>query len=281
VEPTIVLFPSGALAARARVVAVEQVDRGWAVMTDVSPFHPLDHTWPDQPADAGTLAGMPVVECLTGAAGPDGRLRIGADIPVRRGEAGYDWVVVHLLERGAPPVAVGDEVELSVDPGLRASLSAAHTACHLAALALNRAAADLWRKDAPRSDSLGAPDLDGLTIAQSRILPLHSIDTYRLGRSIRKKGLDTAALIDALPGLQATVTQTLRSWIASGSPVRIDDGGDRGVAARRTWRCDLPEGAATYPCGGTHVRNLAELPATARVEYRPTDDGFVADTLLG
>ena len=31
-----------------------------AVLTDVTPFHPLDHTWPDQPADRGTIAGQPV-----------------------------------------------------------------------------------------------------------------------------------------------------------------------------------------------------------------------------
>lgn len=249
----------------------------WAVITDVTPFHPLDHTWPDQPADQGTLAGVQVADCVTGAVSPDGELLLGADIPVRRGDPAWTWVVVHLLD---DEVGAG-RVALQVDAAYRASLSAAHTACHLAALALNEAAAGLWRKDPPRRDSLGNPDLDGLAIVESRIEPWHSIDTYRLGKSIRKKGLDTEALLAGLPALADQVSARLASWIATGAAVHIDTGGDTGVAARRTWRCELPDGEVSYPCGGTHVASLADLPATTHVTYRATDDGFVADTRVG
>ncbi|MDA0638089.1 hypothetical protein OUY22_32165 [Nonomuraea sp. MCN248] len=41
-------------------------------------------------------------------------------------------------------------------------------------------------------------------------------------------------------------------------PVRVDVPGP-GLTARRTWRCALPEGEASIPCGGTHVRRTGEL----------------------
>ncbi|MFD0329581.1 hypothetical protein ACFQZC_18790 [Streptacidiphilus monticola] len=69
---------------------------------------------------------------------PEGELFLGTDIPVRRGEEGWAWLVVHVL---AEPVPVGAEVELRVDAGKRGALSAAHTGCHLLALALNEALA--------------------------------------------------------------------------------------------------------------------------------------------
>ena len=187
-------------------------------------------------------------------------------------------MVVHFLDGPAPEV--GARVELRVDADYRRSLSAAHTACHLAALALNSATADLWRKDPPRTDSLGSPDLDALAISQSRIEPGRSTDTYRLGKSIRKKGLDTEALLAGLEGLAAQTTERLRQWRATGASVSIDTGGDPGIAARRTWTCDLPEGTATYPCGGTHLASLVDLPASVHVEYEPTHDGFVATTVV-
>jgi alanyl-tRNA synthetase len=278
VEPTVVRYPSGQTASTARVVATSEVGERIAVITDSTPFHPLDHTWPDQPADRGTLAGRAVVGCVTGAVGPDGELRLGADIPARRGDPGWTWVVVHLLETEPPPV--GADVELAVDGEYRAALSAAHTACHLAALALNEATADLWRKEPPRRDSLGSPDLDGLAIERSTITPHRSQDAYRLGKSIRKRGLDTAALLADLDGLAQTVNRRLGEWIASGASVSIDTGGDETVAARRTWTCRLPDGLATYPCGGTHVASLADLPATTHVVYAPTESGFLAETIV-
>lgn len=271
------LFPSAATTAEAHVLDVRRIGDRWAVITDVTPFHPLDHTWPDQPADTGTLAGAAVLDCVTGAVSPDGELLLGSAIPVGRGDPEWTWVVVHLTDAQCTP---GQRVSLAVDEPYRASLSAAHTACHLAALALNEVTAGLWRKDPPRLDSLGNPDLDGLAVVRSSIEPWHAIDSYRLGKSIRKKGLDTEALLGGLTEFADQVRRRVVGWIATGAAVSIDTAGDSGIAARRTWRCTLPQGEGRYPCGGTHVASLADLPASTRISYRATDDGFVADTLV-
>lgn len=76
------------------MLAVVDVAELQGVITDRTPFHPVDHTWPDQPADTGTLDGEPVVATLLGAVAADGSVTVGSEIPARRGDDGYDWVVV-------------------------------------------------------------------------------------------------------------------------------------------------------------------------------------------
>lgn len=279
-ESTVVQFPQGDVRGIGRVVRCDQTDHGWAVVTDRTVFHPLDHTWPDQPADRGRLGGVAISDCRTGAIGPDGVLMIDSDIPVRRGEEGWTWVVVHLMDGTQPPPEVGQEVALEVDPEYRTALSRAHTACHLAALALNEVTAEMWRKDPPRRDSLGNPDFDGLAVTRSRIGPGRSVDDYRIGKSLRKKGLNEEAVLADLSGLAQKVTERVRGWLETAAPVRIETGSDPTVTARRTWTVELPEGIATYPCGGTHVQSLADLPPV-EVRYEPGGEGFTATTVVG
>lgn len=271
-------FPSGEVSGRGRVQAVLVLpDAGdgprWGVVVDVTPFHPLDHTWPDQPADTGTLGGLPVVDALTAAAGADGELLMGEQIPVRRGDPSLSWHVLHVVAPGAAlPPEPGDEVDLEVDVARRTAISAGHTACHLAAFALNARTAHLWRKDVDRRDGLGNPDLDQLAITVSTVGEREAFDSYRLGKSLRKKGFDTAALLEDLPGIEAAVNATLAGWVASGAAVRVETGGDDVLTARRRWTCALPDGEASVPCGGSHVTSLAALGAV-RVTYVAGEDG--------
>ncbi|TMR21432.1 metal-dependent hydrolase [Nonomuraea turkmeniaca] len=249
---TAVTFPSGRVSGRSTIVGtVPSGDRHGLVVAE-TPFHPLDHTWPDQPADRGTIGGVPVADCVTGARSSSGDLFLGDAIPVRRGAEGWEWLVVHVTET---PLPVGAEVELEVDAGFRAALSAGHTACHLAALALNAALAGRWRKEAPL-DALGHPDFDQAAITSSRIAEYGSVDVYRLGKSLRKKGFATEDL-DLEPVAQQ-VNDRLKAWVAADAPVWLDVPGP-GLTARRTWHCALPEGEASIPCGGTHVARTAEL----------------------
>jgi alanyl-tRNA synthetase len=266
-RPTLVTFPTGSLSERATVrsVTVEN-GRRW-VVTDRTPFHPVDSRWPDQGPDRGTLdlAGRSaaIVDCLIGAT-DDTTLFVGADVPVRRGEPGWSFVVVHVLDgpdgderRAALDLAPGDEVRLTVDAGHRAALSAGHTGCHLAALALNAALAGRWRKT-PRLDGLGRPDFDRAAIVSSRIEPFGSVDEYRLGRSLRKAGFDPSTLADDLPALADAVNATLAGWVAAGGAVRVETAGPA-LTDLREWVCELPEGTPRIPCGGTHVTGLDRL----------------------
>ncbi|MFJ6211850.1 metal-dependent hydrolase [Streptomyces sp. NPDC092296] len=276
-------FPAGSVSGRSTVVAVHDLGDGrHGIATAATPFHPLDHTWPDQPADTGTLtvggAELPVVDCLTGAVGPDSAaVLVGADIPVRRGDDGWVWLVLHVVESLPAGDLLGAEAELRVDAERRAALSAAHTGCHLLALALNAALAPRWRKDPGRADAFGNPDFDSLAMAFSRMDTTASTDVYRLGKSLRKKGFtadateELPALADALPALTEAVNARLAAWVAADSAVRIEVPGPE-LTARRRWACDLPEGTAAIFCGGTHLHRLGEL-AALRTELRLSADG--------
>lgn len=270
---TLVTFPAGGTAGTATVLAVHPLPDGAGVIVDTTPFHPLDHSWPDQPGDTGVLvvagAEQPVTDCLTGGAGPDGEFAVGGDIPVRRGDETWRWLAVHVVPDGTA-IRPGEQVELRVDEPRRAALSASHTGCHLMALALNEALADRWRKEA-RTDGLGHPDFDSLAMDTSRIGLDASTDRYRLGKSLRKKGFDPEGLREALPELTEKINARLADWLAQDAPVRIDTPGPE-LTARRQWVCELPEKTVEIPCGGTHVRRLGEL-SSLTAELTLSEDG--------
>lgn len=275
---TTVGYPAGELTGRSEVLAVPVLADGrWAVVVAHTPFHPLDHTWPDQPADTGvvTVAGreLAVVDCQTGGVGPEGEFAVAADIPVRRGDETWAWLVLHIVDPVpgvAPESLVGEEALLSVDADHRAALSAAHTACHLMAFALNEALAERWRKEV-RTDALGRPDFDNLAMDTSRILEWASRDDYRIGKSLRKKGFGAEGLADDLAAVQDRANATLAGWLASGAEVRLEVP-DAALTARRVWHCALPEGDAHIPCGGSHIGSLAELKSVV-VELALAEDG--------
>jgi alanyl-tRNA synthetase len=232
--------------------------------------HPVDAGWPDQPSDRATISwdgGTASVDAGTsghdGAGGFGGAvvaatdgaaLRLGRDIPVRKGTEGWAFVVAHLVT-DAPPV--GASVTVAVDDEYRRALSLGHTGCHLASLALNRAMAERWTKEV-RPDALGAPNFDAEANDVSRILERASLDTYRLGKSLRKKGFSTEDIAGALAGIESTVNATLAGWIAENAAVRIDRDGD-GLTDRRYWVCALSDGEARIACGGTHATALGDL----------------------
>ncbi|GAA2723328.1 hypothetical protein [Cellulomonas aerilata] len=112
------------------------------------------------------------------------------------------------------PPAVGEHIRVDVDQDHRAGLSAAHTACHLAALAA------AWTKPVP-TDALGNPAFDALAIQSSRIQPYRSVDTYRIGKSLRRKGFTTTTLDDP-SAVAERVNAQLAHWIGAGGAVRIE-----------------------------------------------------------
>ena len=271
---TVVDFPAGVVHGTGTVVRRLDLGDRTGIVTDRTPFHPVDPSWPDQPADHGTLDGRPVVDCLVGAVNRAGAWAVGEDITVRRGDPDHEWVVVHVIDGTGP--AEGAVVDLQVDPTRRAALSRAHTACHVAALALNAELAAAWRKDVP-ADGAGNPDFDRVALTESRMTPDEARDTYRVGKSLRKKGFDPQAL-DA-PDLADRVTARVRSWIAADGRVAIEAEGPA-LTDMRFWCCEVPDGNYRIACGGTHVTALREL-GDVDVRYEQPEPGtFVARTTV-
>jgi len=261
-SPTLVTFAAGAVDGSGTVTRVEPMTDGSVIVVDATPFHPVDHTWPDQPGDAGTIAVdgelASVTEAVMAAVSDGGEFAVGVDIPAKRGTEGWIWFVAHRLAGDAPEWLVpGASVALSVDEVRRAGLSRGHTACHLASLALDLAVADLWRKD-PGADALGNPDFEGRANQSSRIHADGAVDEYRLGKSLRRAGFDTETFAATLAEREASINAQLAVWVASGASSRIVTEGST-IVDRRTWVCDLPDGTAEILCGGTHVTSLSEF----------------------
>lgn len=276
---TVVTFPSGATQGEGTVV---RVDGGVAIL-DVTPFHPVDHTWPDQPGDAGTLrAGehsVDVVEAVMAAADADGTLFVGTDIPVKRGADGWTWLVGHRLAEPAPSWLVeGTVVRAEVDAARRAALSRGHTACHLSSLALDNALADLWRKD-PGVDPLGHPDFESRANQSSRIHSDGSVDEYRLGKSLRKAGFDAEGFAADLERRQDRINAQLAEWVATNATSRIVTEGPT-IVDRRHWECELSEGTVGFLCGGTHVASLGEFAAVSVTLELPDPQRLVMTTTV-
>lgn len=265
---------------QARVVHC-QAGETTLLVTDLTPFHPQSHLWPDQPGDIGLASWeggeASVLPCRMGAIGPEGELFVDQAIPVKRGAEGWAFVVVHPLA-GAHELVIGTRVELRVDIEARHALSLGHSGCHLAALALNRVLAPYWRKEVSERDALGQPDFDRLAIQSSRVEPRGSREQYRIGKSLRKKGVNGEALLAELAQIEERINEQLAQWLAAGGEIRRSRAGES-IIDSRYWHCTLEGEELTIPCGGTHVGSLAELGQVS-VQLSPCEEGFSLHTRI-
>ena len=283
---TVVTYPAGDTTAEARVLHVESVEltRGRTRSRSCSTGRRATRSTPPGPIRAriarcsmpGDVA-IEVLDCVVGAT--DGTaLFLGADIPVRKGTEGWAFVVVHLLDADA-----------SLDRGRHRHgrgrrrrtappLSAGHSACHLASLALNAALAGAWSKETGL-DGLGSPDFDGAAIV--------TLDDPR-ERVARR-----------LPGRQVGAQEGLRPVGArrpGGARRRRER--DPGILDRRRRRdphrprrrpADRPpvlgrragrRRARAIACGGTHVTSIGELGAVTVALETEQLEGAVGMTMV-
>lgn len=275
VTPTKIVFCSGIYEQSAIIQKIKfEHDNGF-IVTDSTPFHPVSHIWADHPADRGTLTihdqVYPVIDCQVGAVElATGELFVGQAIPVKRGEEGWAFVVVHVIqfEQNLPSlnkaadftIKEGMEVELSIDTAYRYALNRGHSAGHLASMALNKVLAErYWRKTPSNFDPLGNHDFNGYAQEISLVSEDGCYDRYRLGKSLRKRGFNSAEMLNDLEEINVIVNQQLKEWISLNSPVVMRCEGEA-LTDSRYWQCDLGESQmAVMPCGGTHVQSLAEF----------------------
>ncbi|RYI26079.1 MAG: metal-dependent hydrolase [Acetobacteraceae bacterium] len=278
VEGTVVTFAGGSLREDARVIFSAEIAGEWLIITDRSPFHPVSLSWPDQPGDRGwMLCGSERLRVLESREAllhsATGVLSVGDEArALKRADPGLTSVVLHVTE--APPSTT--TVTLEVDAPFRAALSRQHTGVHLAALALNNVASGFWTKDPQDPDGLGAPNLDKSAVTRSEIGLEASLDHYRLGKSLRKKGFEAAGFLSDLPARGAAMNAVLREMLATPAVVRITPA-EGPLADRRLWTTRLNGTDVKMPCGGTHLADLAEL-AKVTVSLTATEDGFSMQT---
>ncbi|KJY85089.1 metal-dependent hydrolase [Vibrio galatheae] len=264
VSPTITRFCHNTWQLEANIQLIQLGELHLYVVTDSTPFHPVSHIWPDHPADKGTLNQHQVVDCQVGAVDlASGELYVGKDIPVKRDQQGWAFVVVHCLDISCHDLMVGQSVTLAVDEQYQRSLSRGHSAGHLSYLALNKVLTEqgYWRKDADRKDPHGNYDFNSYAQVTSFVTPDKCLDTYRLGKTLRKRGLNSADMLTDLAAIEHAVNRQLIQWLTLHSDVTMECHGET-LTDSRYWQCDLKEAAnAVIPCGGTHINSLTEYHA--------------------
>ncbi len=248
----------------AHVQFVQSTSEATHVVTDVTPFHPVSHIWPDHPADKGTMTvngkSFDVIDCQVGAVElASGELYVGQTIPVKRDTEGWAFVVVHVLPF-TDTFGAGDIALLDVDKEYQLSLSRGHSAGHIAYLALNKVLAqNYWRKDADRKDPHGNYDFNSYAQETSFVTPDKCLDTYRLGKTLRKRGLNSADMLSDLKSIEQQVNVLLGDWLKRDVAITVDCHGEY-LTDSRYWQCDLGEGEiAVIPCGGTHASHLSDF----------------------
>jgi alanyl-tRNA synthetase len=283
-ESSRVTFASGSTKETTKVVDVAKLADGKvALLLANTPFHPVDQKWPDQPADRGTIQlGQKVFQVLDcqiyGVHSKTQEMIDGLKLKDIRPLARPEWhsVVGHIIDCQEASELVGQEVVAQVDAKFREDLSLHHTASHLAAFAFNKATSQFWKKE-PRKDSLQNPDTDQAAIESATIFADRNEDRYRFGDSIRKKGLQVDDLFKNVEQIKATVNQLVNEWIKTGAKVEINAEGPY-LNSTRKWRCQLPEGLAEMPCGGTHMPHLGVY---AKIDYALNIEPGVEKRLLG
>ena len=265
ITPTITQFCHQIWQLKAKVLHIESDENKTYLITDVTPFHPVSHIWPDHPADQGFVTvgdvQYPVEDCLVGAIEQStGKLCIAADIPVKRDAEGWVFVVVHQLSASASMINIHDEIVLSVDKEYQSSLSRGHSAGHIASLALNKVLAEsYWRKDADRKDPLGSYDFNSYAQMTSFVTQELCTDKYRLGKTLKKRGLNVADMLANLESIEADINQMISGWLAESTPVAMRLEGEA-LTDSRYWEWQLDaETLVSIPCGGTHIESTSEL----------------------
>ena len=123
---------------------------------------------------------------------------------------------------------------------------------------------------------MGNYDLDQLTNVSSKILEYGSVDEYRFGKSIRKKGLNIGEMTADIDELEKGMNEILESWVNSDLEIILSPS-DCAIETSRHWKCRLEGGVALMACGGTHVSNTSDI-GKIKVKVTRTEFGVCIET---
>ena len=266
-KDTEITYPSGKTEEKSTIIAVSTLpndENKIAIFFNKTPFHPIDFRWPDQPADRGYIIvedqTIAIDNCLV-AVKPlrEDYLFFDKEIPAKCNEMdGWKFLVAHIVEypESKAEKLIGKKAILQVDVSYRIQLSCAHTACHLAALALNQVLLEYWSKEFKKLDARGNPDFDSCAILSSNIIQNESKDIYRVGKSLKKKGLDTLRVFSEMKIIENKVNQLLQEWLNLKLKFEVTPE-NTNLSTRRKWiAVDDKKIFASILCGGYSYRKI-------------------------
>ncbi|WFQ78470.1 hypothetical protein PXH59_12115 [Xenorhabdus sp. SF857] len=274
-------FMTGQLSLDAIIIEAFKYNNGYIVITSNSPFYPKNYKWGDQKSDIGVIVlnnqAVNIVKTYT-AVIIDSMIYIDHDIP-KKLNIEDKLIPAHYLEslNGLECQSiVGAKVKLSVDAEVRHKISAAHSMAHFMSLALNKVTNKYWNKDYDK-DSLENYNLDKAAIFKSSISELKSIDTYRLGKSLKKKGFDKASFLESIVSINEEINLILKNWLVTGSEIRVEYT-SQDIGSLRLWKSTVENRPVVIPCGGTHIKNTEEIQ-DIKVEIKPEEsDEYIVIT---
>ncbi len=217
--------------------AVHAVD-GREVVLEESYFYPEGG---GQPADRGTLAGVPV-----------------ADVQSRGGD------VVHVLE-GAPEVEPGTRVDGRIDPEFRTYCRRAHTASHVLYGAGRRLLEDLGYGGFGITPEKVRVDFETTTAVDDGVL-------VELERLVNRTVWDARAVTwETRPAAEALEDPAIAFNAKTEEGIAGDD--------VRVVTVGTPDGADGEPwdvaaCGGTHLRSTVEIGPVAVLDRSNPGEGL-------
>ncbi len=274
-------FMTGQLSLDAIIIEAFKYNNGYIVITSNSPFYPKNYKWGDQKSDIGVIVlnnqAVNIVKTYT-AVIIDSMIYIDHDIPNKL-NIEDKLIPAHYLEslNGLECQSiVGAKVKLSVDAEVRHKISAAHSMAHFMSLALNKVTNKYWNKDYDK-DGLENYNLDKAAIFKSSISELKSIDTYRLGKSLKKKGFDKASFLESIVSINEEINLILKNWLVTGSEIRVEYT-SQDIGSLRLWKSTVENRPVVIPCGGTHIKNTEEIQ-DVKVEIKPEEsDEYIVIT---
>ncbi|WP_240487695.1 hypothetical protein [Photorhabdus australis] len=255
-------FMLGTLTLESNIIGVMRYEDGILLITQDSPFYPKNYKWPDQLHDNGIISigdkELAVTKVYTAGLFND-HLYIDQEI-TKQATSPEKIIPVHYipdLQEFSERDLIGKTVTLSVNYETRYRVSAAHSMAHFMSLALNKATNHIWSK-VYDTDDLGNYNLDKAAIYQSSITELKSVDIYRFGKSLKKKGFDKNILIENLDKINREVNSTLNNWLTQGAEITVEYK-SKEISDTRLWKSTIDSTVVTIPCGGTHINNINEV----------------------